>query len=135
MAERATRVARAQRLVRLQKLMLEAEQSRLSILKQERGMLGEHAEQLLRQMSAHAAAIWLVAAWLPAWWGHIGHRDAIVGNLADLQAGVVQQAEASLRVAENHGQQALRGWQDHQQDQAMEDVVERMLQSASLPKG
>jgi hypothetical protein len=135
MAERATRVARAQRLVRLQKLMLEAEQSRLSILKQERGMLGEHAEQLLRQMSAHAGGNLAGSCLVAGMVGHIGHRDAIVGNLADLQAGVVQQAEASLRVAENHGQQAMRGWQDHQQDQAMEDVVERMLQSASLPKG
>lgn len=135
MADHRNRVARASRLVRLQKLMLEADQSRLAILEREKNLLAEHAGMLLRQMSDHAGGNMGGTSLVADMLGHLSHRDAIVSNLTDLQAGIVRQARASLQVAEQRGELARRGCETDRAEQAMEDSVQRMVQSASLPKG
>jgi hypothetical protein len=135
MADRRNRVAKAGRLVKLQRLMLLVDQSRLAILQREKEMLAEHARLLLRQLSDHAAGNIGGNTIAADMLGHLGHRDTIVSNLAELQARVVAQAQASLRMAEQRSELAERDGAAHFASAVTEEAVERMVQSASLPKG
>jgi hypothetical protein len=135
MADRRDRVAKANRLVRLQGLKLEVDQARLAILKRERDMLAGTALLLLRQMSDHADSDLGGSAIAADMLGHAGHRDAIVGNLTELQAGIVNQARIALRLAQHRSELMRRESDTRHAEDATEEAVARMVESASLPKG